>query len=241
MKKRWSMVMLLGMLLLTACAKNEDCLMNEGMEPERVDEGINEAPDVGENSMKEQPERTDDVTDMNENPTVSEQQNRSVDEILDDFIDGKIEGEWNGNKSLKIADLLLPGRSVGDRVDLDNDGENELIINGFYGGYGDFYVDVWNGEVHVLTSYEGTTGELSYAEYEGAVWIVHSDITHAGRQIFRLDQYDGDENIVDSFVLSAKYWDKGVESYDETSDFQYRGEPITMEEYEAKRMEIFGW
>ena len=82
---------------------------------------------------------------------------------------------------------------------------------------------------------------MSYADYDNATWIVHSDTTHVGRQMFWLTQYDGKGNIVDEFKLMAGYWDSTDDKYDENSDFTYRDEKITMREYEELREEIFGW
>lgn len=41
--------------------------------------------------------------------------------------------------------------SVGERVDLDNDGEEELIINGAYGG---IYLDVRDNKIYVLDKFD---------------------------------------------------------------------------------------
>lgn len=128
--------------------------------------------------------------------------------------------------------------SVGERIDLDNDGENEQIVNGPYGG---IYLDARDGKVYVLARGEGTTGVLFYTNYENATWIVHSDTTHAGRRMYWLTKYDGEGNIVDEFQFGAEYWDSPDYEYDENSDFTYRDKKISMEEYEALRKEMFGW
>lgn len=128
--------------------------------------------------------------------------------------------------------------SVGERIDLDNDGENEQIVDGPYGG---IYFDARDGKVYVLARGEGTAGVLSYTNYDNAVWIVHGDTTHGGRQMYWLAKYDGEGNIADEFQLSAEYWDSPDDKYDENSDFTYRDEKVSMKEYEALSKEIFGW
>lgn len=128
--------------------------------------------------------------------------------------------------------------TAGERIDLDNDGENEQIVNGPYGG---IYFDARDGKVYVLAEGEGTTGLLSYTDYDGATWIVHCDTTHRGRQTYWLTRYDGEGNIVDEFQLGAAYRDSFDDKYDESSDFSYRGKNISMEEYEALRKVILGW
>ena len=127
--------------------------------------------------------------------------------------------------------------SVGERIDLDNDGEREQIMNGPNGGV---YFDARDGKVYILAEGEGTAGMLSYTHYDDAVWIVHSDVMHGGRQMYWLTKYDGDGNVVDEFTLGAEYWDSPPGTgYDENSVFTYRDEEISMEEYEALWKEIF--
>ena len=168
-------------------------------------------------------------------------------ELLDAFLAGEIPAIYDdGNKesSYWVYDLLWIDEknnsvySVGERVDLDNDGENEQIINGPYGGK---YLDARNGKVYVFAEGEGTSGELFFTYYDDAVWIVHCDITHVGRQMYWLTRYDGGGNIVDEFQFSAEYWDSPISQYDENSDFTFRDKKISMEEYEALGKEIFGW
>lgn len=162
-------------------------------------------------------------------------------ELLDAFLDGEIPAYYSdGTDTLMISDLIFDEEdyfsySVGDRVDLDNDGEQEQIVNGPYGG---IYFDARDGKVYILAAGEGTAGVLSYAAFENAVWVVHRDTSHAGRQMYWLDQYDGSGNIVDEFLLSAEYWGSPVDKYDEDSDFTYRGEEITMAEFEELRNKI---
>lgn len=128
--------------------------------------------------------------------------------------------------------------SVGERTDLDNDGENEQIMSGLYG---DIYLDARDERVYILAQGEGTAGWLSYTYYDNAVWIVHSDTTHAGRQMYWLTKYDGAGNVLDEFQLGAEYWDSPDDRYDESSTFVYRDEEISMTEYEALRKEILGY
>jgi len=164
-------------------------------------------------------------------------------ELLDAFLAGEIPAYYNDRTdTFMVSDLPFDEEdffsySVGDRVDLDNDGEKEQILNGPYGG---MYFDARGGKVYVLAEGEGTAGVLFYTNFDHAVWIVHCDTTHAGRQMYWLDKYDGGGNIVDEFKLGAEYWDSPDDKYDENSDFTYRDEEITMAEFEALRKEISG-
>lgn len=163
--------------------------------------------------------------------------------LLDAFLAGEIPAIYDKEGGLVIRYDQLPHDeddwecySAGERIDLDNDGENEQIVNGPYGG---IYFDARDGEVYVLATGEGTAGVLSYTEYDNAVWIVHSDTSHMGRQIYWLTRYDGGGNIVDEFKLGAEYWDSTDDKYDENSDFTFRDEKISMREYEELKEEIF--
>lgn len=159
---------------------------------------------------------------------------------FDEFIAGNIPAtrEDYGNE-FYITDLNMDtdewdAYSIGQMLDLDNDDENELILNGPYGG---MYLDEKDGNVIVFAEGGGAM-ELSYVYYDDAYWIVHSDTTHAGRQMHQFTRFDGANCIVDSFELNAEYWDQ--DNYDENSDFTYRGEKVPMEFYEELMAEIFG-
>ncbi len=166
-------------------------------------------------------------------------------ELLDAFLAGEIPAFYDdGDEKGFLFDQLSHDEdewdchSVGERIDLDNDGENEQIVNGPYGG---LYFDARDGKVYVLAEGEGTARELSYAVYDHATWIVHSDTSHVGRQTYWLTRYEGGENIADEFKLGAEYWESADDTYDENSDFTYRDEEISMEEYEELIEEIFGF
>ncbi|MCR5791279.1 MAG: hypothetical protein K6G83_15455, partial [Lachnospiraceae bacterium] len=128
-----------------------------------------------------------------------------------------------------------PGES--DRVDLNNDGRKDLILNGPYGGT---YLYEKDDTLYVLAEGEGTAGLLSHTHYNGAEWIVYSDVGHAGRESYYLIKYNGDGKVMDEFDLSAEYWDSPDDRYDENSDFTYYGHPITMQDYERLRYDILG-
>lgn len=177
---------------------------------------------------------------MTEN-AVSDNETSQAETLLDEFIAGEKEAFYlNSEISFFITDLNMnrdewDSYSVGERVDLDNDGENELILSGPYGG---MYLDVLNGKIVVFAQGAGTADLLSYVYYEDAYWVVNRDTTHSGRQFYTFTQYSGSDTIVDSFDLNAEYWDQ--QEYDENSEFTYRGNSISMEEYEEIYHAIFG-
>lgn len=166
----------------------------------------------------------------------------------DDFYNGKVPAHYtDGTEAFYYPDLYIMSQDdpnydieayyLGEMLDYDNDGEEELFIGGMFDS---MIIDITDGAVSILDMGDGTVNVLSYVYYDAAYWIVHSDLTHAGRQMRHFDKYSGVGNIVDSFDLNAEYWDDEDDLYDENSDFTYRGEKISMEEYEALLKEIFG-
>lgn len=162
-------------------------------------------------------------------------------DLFQAFLDGSIsaQNERTGS-SFYVTDLTmdtgeLDSYSIGEEIDLDNDGEMELILDGPYGG---MYLDKRADALYVLAEGEGEAIRLSYTYYDDAYWIVKSDTTHGGRKYFNLSRYEGGDNIIDSFSLSVDY--DGQNHYDDSSTFKYCDEEITMDEYEKLYGEIFG-
>ncbi len=180
--------------------------------------------------------------------TVLDKSEVTIDSLFESFINNKIPAICGCRKEgyeIYANDLPLVEEAsdfsdytVGDRVDLDNDGEDELILNGPYGGMF-LDADTDEGSVLILARGDGTAISLSYTEYDGANWIVYYDVSHSGREMYNLEKYEGLGNKVDSFELSATY--EGQDNYDENSTFMYRDNPISMEEFENLRMEILGY
>lgn len=249
------------MLLLAGCGKNDQEIISDASEPNigaeseiTIESEVKaESEATTELEIEAEPEATMELEVRAESesipehevPVISESKPES-EELLDAFLSGEIPAVYDDEGEQAImSDQLFSDEeeedyfsySVGERVDLDNDGENEQIVDGPYGG---IYFDARDGKVYVLAQGEGTAGVLSYADYDNAVWIVHSDTTHAGRKTYWLAKYDGEGNIEDEFQLSAEYWDSPDDKYDENSDFTYRDEKISMEEYERLREEILG-
>ena len=120
--------------------------------------------------------------------------------------------------------------SEGERLDLDNDGENELVIDGPYGG---MYLDAIDGNLYVFAAARGNAGGLRYAYYDDAYWIVYHDTTHGGRSCYWLYKYEGGDNVVDTMTLMG-FWNS-----EEDKEFTFNGESITEDDYIRIHDEIF--
>ena len=165
-------------------------------------------------------------------------------ELFDAFCNGDVEGEYideNGDSHPYTLDGFEIGGydandslSIGEPVDVDNDGELEYeLISPMYGS---MFFDCKDGRVVLIAEGEGTAAMCSYTTYDGATWIVHSDTTHMGRCMYFLDKYNGDLQIVDSINL---YWE--TEDYEEDSPktYYFNDQEITEQEYNSYYQAIF--
>lgn len=154
----------------------------------------------------------------------------TTEELLDLFINGSISAISSGDSAFYITDLDMDSGewdsySIGERVDLDNDGENELIICGPYGG---IYLDVRNNKVYEFAVGEGDALMLSYVVYNGSTWIMYSNRMNTGYEAYHMEKFEGADNLVaemnfyeelvdeDNVEGKEKYTLNGTEiSYDE--------------------------
>lgn len=244
-RKSIALIAVIATVVLSAygCGKKEsvNTSASESIENDRSEqESIETSIDNTDTSLSEKENDIADIETQN-GPVLSKSYG-----VFDTFLKGEAdcvyldeEGkEWG---SFNISDIYFDesdymGYQVGDLFDVDNDGEDELLIFGPYGG---FYVD-YDGKGFVdFAGGNGTAVMLDYVEYDGAVWIYYYDICHGGRRCYDFYKYNGCHNIVDHFDLYVD-WDDDSDEYDENSEFIYRGQKITMEEYEKLLTDIFG-
>jgi len=118
-------------------------------------------------------------------------------------------------------------------IDFDNDEEEELIIRGCCNTR--LFFDVIGDTVYRLFKTSSTTDVGNIVEMGGKKVIARTDLTHVGRQYYRIITYDSCCCIIDWFTLSADF-EEG--SYSAEDEFHYRGRKISMEEFEAIRDKI---
>ena len=194
------------------------------------------------NKVMETPEDVPSETSVRDNPY----EPGSAEYIFEQFLNGEINAEplksspiVESEKSINFNDLKGDDEdwsfelfSAGEQIDLDNDGENELILNGPYGG---MYLDVIDGSLYVFAAASGNAGALSYVYYDDAVWIVISDTTHSGRLYYSFYKFEGGDKVVDTMTLTAeKYYEE------DAGDYHFNDKYITEEEYNKIHEEIFG-
>ena len=161
-----------------------------------------------------------------------------ADDLLDKFFAGELDAEGNDlyyQDTFNVSDLPIDvedwqSYSVGERLDLDNDGENEQIL---YGPYGGMYLDATDGKVNVFACGEGTAMNLSYAFCDEEAWIVNSDVTHAGRMCYFLEKCSGADNVEESTSLEMYYDEEGAIYYVD-------GGEVSKSVYKEEYLKYFG-
>jgi hypothetical protein len=254
-KKVVNLICILTAMSLTACSNkpeaSNETTQNVFTEKETTEverETENKTDDIVNTEIssvevgQETENKTDDIVNSNES-SVSNQENNAqagenidtemtTDELLDLFINGSISAisSTDLTSTFYITDLDMDSEewdsfSIGDKVDLDNDGENELILCGPYGG---IYLDAHDNKVYEFAAGEGTALTLSYVVYNGATWIMYSNRMNTGYESYHMEKFEGADNLVaemnfneelvdeDNVEGKEKYTLNGIEiSYDE--------------------------
>lgn len=122
--------------------------------------------------------------------------------------------------------------------DFDNDGIDELIVYG--SSCNALFFETFGDNVYLLFSSGGTADMASVENPGSGNVIVRSDIGHMGRQYHYVSTYDACGCLVDWYELNAEYFDNSTDRYDSNSDFSYRGNKISMAEYEKLYNALYG-
>ena len=180
------------------------------------------------------------IDDFPANQQESNMQDAAADELLDSFINGladAVDAE-NPASTFSVSDLNLDSEewdtySIGEKVDLDNDGENELIINGPYGG---IYLDARDDKVYEFAAGEGTALILSYTYYNGAVWIMYSNRSSAGFEFYHMEKFEGADNLTAEMNFGEEFDPNNAEA---GIKYTLNGAEISYDEYTELCSKIF--
>lgn len=162
-------------------------------------------------------------------------------ELLDLFINGSIAAvdSTDLTSAFYITDLNMDSEewdsySIGEKVDLDNDGEEELVICGPYGG---IYLDARDNKVYEFVAGDGNANRLSYTYYNGDIWIMYSNSMNAGYEAYYMARYEGADNL----VAEMNFGEELVDENNAESGMKYilNGKEISYDEYAAFCSKIF--
>ena len=160
----------------------------------------------------------------------------TTEELLDLFINGSISAisSEDSTSALYITDLDMDSYSIGERVDLDNDGENELIICGPYGG---IYLDARDNKVYEFAVGEGDALVLSYVVYNGSTWIMYSNRMHTGYEAYHMEKFEGADNLVAEMNFYEELVDE--DNVEGKEKYTLNGTEISYDEYFELCSKIF--
>lgn len=163
---------------------------------------------------------------------------RTAEELLDLFINGSVSAA-DAAETFYITDLNMDSEegdsySIGERADLDNDGEEELILCGPYGG---IYLDARDGKVYEFAAGEGDFLVLSYVVYHGDTWILYSNRAQAGYESYHMEKFEGADHLVAEMDFSEELVDEDSAEGEET--YVLNGKELSYEEYYDFSSKIF--
>ena len=194
--------------------------------------------------------KTSDVPNIDDFPANQQESNMqdaadtgseaAADELLDSFINGLADAvdSEDSASTFSVNDLNLDSQewdaySIGEKVDLDNDGENELIINGPYGG---IYLDARDDKLYEFAAGEGTALVLSYTYYNGAVWIMYSNRSSAGFEFYHMEKFEGADNLTAEMNFGEEFDPNNAEA---GIKYTLDGAEISYDEYTELCSKIF--
>ena len=194
--------------------------------------------------------KTSDVPNIDDFPANQQESNMqdaagtgseaAADELLDSFINGLTDAVAleDSASTFSVNDLNMDSEewgtySIGEKVDLDNDGENELIINGPYGG---IYLDARDDKVYEFASGGGTVLVLSYTYYNGAVWIMYSNRSSAGFEFYHMEEFEGADNLTAEMNFGEEFDPNNAEA---GIKYTLDGAEISYDEYTELCSKIF--
>ena len=246
------------MMLLSACSQAkspEDAKTNEqgntsgslNYEAPGQADGESNGQTVGNTDSETKEDETVNVKE----PSANQQENnaqtvenadleRTAEELLDLFINGSISAVNSSDltSAFYITDLKMDSGesdsySIGEKVDLDNDGEDELIICGPYGG---IYLDARDNKVYEFAAAEGNALVLSYVVYNGAVWIMYSNRSSAGFEFYHMEKFEGADNLVAEMNFGEEF---DINNAEAGLKYTLNGTEISYDEYTALCSKIF--
>lgn len=242
------------MLSLGACgkAKEDEFAVTQQERSPQISESVDSEISDDEDTVNMDSEIKKDEDINTENLSINQQERspqviESIDEemasddLLDLFISGSIDAVDSKDMTSKfnIADFNMGSEggdsySIGEKVDLDNDGKNELIICGTYGG---IYLDARNNKVYAFARGDGKANILSYTYYNGEIWIMYSNGMDEGYECYYMEKYEGADNLVDEMSFSTELVDEN--NSEAGMKYLLNGKEVSYDEYTAFGSKIF--
>lgn len=188
---------------------------------------------------------TDDASASHQENNAQAYENTDTDmtaeQLLDLFINGSISAisSTDSTSTFYMTDLNMDSEewdsySIGEKVDLDNDGENELILCGPYGG---IYLDARNNKIYEFAAGDGNALTLSYVVYNGATWVMYSNRMHTGYESYHMEKFEGADHLVAEMNFNEELVDE--DNVEGEEKYTLNGTEISYDEYYELCSKIF--
>lgn len=185
---------------------------------QNTDEPVNEIEPKDISLVVEEPKEENETSGAKNEVVEEKNKSNNFHELYESFLAGEIDGfhlEDDGSLSnFSVSVLNLDGEEwdsfhVYGYKDADNDGEEELVLQGPYG----FYIyDIWDGEVVEFAAGEGNGSTCLLANYDNACWIAYA-YAGAYEEYYSMNKYSGSKNKVESFVFGMEADENGNQSF----------------------------
>ena len=220
-----ALLLILGCVgyLMLSNEQNKTNVSNESIE--KIDTN-----DAKKSVETNKPDVEEESTPYEENST-----NALFEKFLNGEIDADVVDDVEGTEyTLNVSELNLDGddwdsSSVYGYLDVDNDGEDELII---IGPYGASFFDAVDGKVKRFAAGGGTADILLLAYYEDAYWVVHAYRSNDLNGC-TMDKYNGADTIEETFYYGNETDENGKTRYYKDNG---SGEEVDITEEEYKEL-----
>ena len=155
--------------------------------------------------------------DVKEKSTLPEEDSTKT--LFDKFLNGEIDADAvddvEGTEyTLNVSELDIDGddwdsSSVYGYIDVDNDGEDELVITNADGA---MLFDAKDGKIKRFAAGGGTANMLLLAKYENAYWVVYA-YAGADSDAFTMNKYNGADTIEETFYYGNETDENGKTRY----------------------------
>lgn len=228
-------------LSIAACgqAKEDEIVNTEETPVNQQESNVQTAENTDLETKEDENVNTkESFADQQENSTQTVENadlDTTAEELLDLFINGSINAvdSTDLTSAFYITDLDMDAYSIGEKIDLDNDGEDELVINGPYGG---IYLDARNNNVYEFAAGEGNALILSYTYYNGSVWIMYSNRSSAGFEFYHMEKFEGADNLVAEMNFGEEF---DINNAEAGLKYTLNGTEISYDEYTELCSKIF--
>ncbi len=144
-------------------------------------------------------------------------------------------GCGNAQKRETNTDKKQDFGTTADKIEISADELLDSFIDGEVMAY---YVRA--DSPFYITDLPSDPEDFTCTEFDDQTWIVHADITHAGRHFYYFTLYDGAGHVLEERSLLKEYWETPDLPDGPDTVYTYGDKRITREEYDELKLKMLG-